>query len=387
MTLAPPPTTTSRTGQPTRLGVFYDPLSYAAYDHPYEVYRQLRDHAPVYYNARRDLWVVSRYEDVSACLRNHEQMINALGNDMDGTHASYGEGNLVAQDQPHHTVLRNVVRPSFAARELLAMEAHIRGHVRGLLAELREQGGGDFAQDVALPLVFGVSMRLMGAPASDGPFWQEHLLRSRVDEDGKPLFSMGRFGLADDAARSNGEAEEHLGEVVARRREEIAAGAPADTPDVISQILLARERGALEEAEVVGLAHLVLSASTDAPAALLTNCVAVLDKHPDLQGYLRANPALVKNFVEETLRYDGPAKNLCRQTTAELTIAGVTIPTDSRVMVLMGSANRDERVYAEPDTFDLFRSFTGENKILTFGEGIHSCMGAPLARLTARRDS
>ena len=376
MTLAPP-SPTSGTELPTRLAVFYDPLSYAAYDHPYEVYRQLRDHAPVYYNARRDLWVVSRYEDVSACLRNHEQMINALGNDMDGTHASYGAGNLVAQDQPHHTVLRNVVRPSFAAREILAMEAHVRGHVRELLAKMREQGGGDFAQDIALPLVFGVSMRLMGAPAADSPFWQEHLMRSMAR-------TVGQFGIPEDASRSNGEAEEHIAEVMRRRREQIAAGAPADTPDVISQILLAREKGAIEEAEVVGLAHLVLSASTDAPAALLTNCVAVLDKYPALQGYLRANPALVKNFVEETLRYDGPAKNLCRQTTAELDIAGVTIPTDSRVMVLMGSANRDERVYPEPDTFDLFRTFTGENKILTFGEGIHSCMGAPLARLTAQ---
>jgi cytochrome P450/ferredoxin-NADP reductase len=377
MTLAPASPLTSTTGRPSGLAVFYDPLSYAAYDHPYEVYRQLRDEAPVYYNRRRDLWVVSRYEDVSACLKNHEQMINALGNDMDGTHASYGEGNLVAQDQPHHTVLRNVVRPSFAARELLAMETYIREHVRELLAKLREQGGGDFARDVALPLVFGVSMRLMGAPASDSPFWQEHLMRSMAR-------TVGRFGIPEDAACSNAEAEEHIGEVMARRREEIAAGSPADTPDVISQILLAREKGTIEESEVVGLAHLVLSASTDAPAALLTNCIAVLDKHPDLQGYLRANPALVKNFVEETLRYDGPAKNLCRQTTAELTIAGVTIPTDSRVMVLMGSANRDERVYPEPDTFDLFRSFTGENKILTFGEGIHSCMGAPLARLTAQ---
>jgi cytochrome P450 len=95
--------------------------------------------------------VVSRYEDVKACLRNHEQMINALGNDMDGTHASYGMGNLVAQDQPHHTVLRNVVRPSFAGREILAMEGHIRGLARDLLAAFRERGGGDFAQDVALP--------------------------------------------------------------------------------------------------------------------------------------------------------------------------------------------------------------------------------------------
>jgi len=379
MTLAPPSpvaATTSPAERPNDLGVFYDPLSYAAYDHPYEVYRQLREKAPVYYNPRRDLWVVSRYEDVKACLRNHEQMINALGNDMDGTHASYGAGNLVAQDQPHHTVLRNVVRPSFSGREIMAMEEHIRGLARELLAGLRERGG-DFAQDVALPLVFGVSMRLMGAPASDSRFWQDHLMRSMAR-------TVGRFGIPEDAARSNGEAEEHIAEVMQRRKAEIAAGAPADTPDVISQVLLAAANGALDEAEEVGLAHLVLSASTDAPAALLTNCVAVLDKYPALQGYLRDNPAMVKNFVEETLRYDGPAKNLCRQTTAELTIAGVTIPTDSRVMVLMGSANRDERVYPDPDTFDLFRTVTNDNRILTFGEGIHSCMGAPLARLTAQ---
>ena len=124
------------------LGVYYDPLSYAAYDHPYEVYRELRDRAPVYYNARRDLWVVSRYADVRACLRNHEQMVNALGNDMDGTHDSYGTGNLVAQDQPRHTVLRTVVRPSFAAREILAHQDHIRGRARELLAGLAARGGG-----------------------------------------------------------------------------------------------------------------------------------------------------------------------------------------------------------------------------------------------------
>jgi cytochrome P450/ferredoxin-NADP reductase len=371
---APAPAPTER---PSDLGVFYDPLSYAAYDHPYEVYRQLRDHAPVYYNARRNLYVVSRYADVKACLRNHEQMVNALGNDMDGTHDSYGPGNLVAIDQPYHSVLRGVVRPSFAAREILAMEEHIRELSRELLAGLRERGGGDIAQEFALPLVFGASLRLMGIPASDAGFWQDHLLRSMAR-------TVGQFGIPEDAGTSNREAEEHLAEAMHRRRREIAAGAQADTPDVISQILLAGTKGLLDEEVEVGLAHLVLSASTDAPAALLTNCVAVLDKFPALQGYLHHNPAMVKSFVEETLRYDGPAKNLCRQTTAELSIAGVTIPADSRVMVLMGSANRDERVYPDPDTFDLFRTVAAEDKILTFGEGIHSCMGAPLARLTAQ---
>jgi cytochrome P450/ferredoxin-NADP reductase len=358
-------------------GVFYDPLSYAAYDHPYEIYRQLRDFAPVYYNARRDLYVVSRYADVSACLKNHDQMVNALGNDMDGTHDSYGTGNLVAQDQPRHSVLRAVVRPSFAAREILAMEEHVRRHARALLSGLRERGGGDFATEFAIPLVFGVSLRLMGIDGADSRFWEEHLMRSMVR-------TVGRFGIPSDAAASNTEDEAHLDELMHARAAAIAAGAEADTPDVISQILLADAAGRLLEGERIGLAHLILSASTDAPAALLTNCIAVLDKYPQLQGHLRRDPSLVKAFVEETLRYDGPAKNLCRQTTAEVTIGDVTVPANARVMVLMGSANRDERVYDDPDTFDLFRQITTGNKILTFGDGIHSCMGAPLARLTAQ---
>jgi cytochrome P450/ferredoxin-NADP reductase len=363
--------------RPGDLAVFYDPLSYAAYDHPYEVYRQLRDQSPVYYNARRDLWVVSRYADVKACLRNHEQMVNALGNDMDGTHDSYGPGNLIALDQPYHTVLRNVVRPSFAAREIAAMEGHIRELSRELLAGLRERGGGDFAVEFALPLVFGVSLRFLGAPGEDTAFWQEHLLRSMAR-------TVGQYGIPEDAGHSNQEAEERLAEVIRRCREEIAAGAEADRPDIISQILLAGAQGILDEAEQGGLTHLALSASTDAPAALLTNCVAVLDKYPALQPYLRDNPTMVKNFVEETLRYDTPAQNLCRQTTTEVTIAGVTVPADSRVMVLLGSANHDERVYTRPEAFDLFRTFTADNKILTFGEGIHSCLGAPIARLMAQ---
>lgn len=370
---------------PTRAGdrpddgapVFYDPLSYAAYDHPYEIYKQLRDKAPVYYNARRDLYVVSRYADVSACLKNHDQMVNALGNDMDGTHDSYGTGNLVAQDQPRHSVLRAVVRPSFAAREIFAMQEHVRKHARALLSELRERGGGDFATEFALPLVFGVSLRFMGIDGADSKFWEEHLMRSMVR-------TVGKFGIPDDAAASNAEDEAHLDDLMRARKAEIADGAEADTPDVMSQILLADANGRLLEGESIGLAHLILSASTDAPAALLTNCIAILDKYPQLQGQLQQDPSLVKAFVEETLRYDGPAKNLCRQTTAEVTIGEVTIPANSRVMVLMGSANHDERVYDDPDSFNLFRQLGSENKILTFGEGIHSCMGAPLARLTAQ---
>ena len=124
--------------RPDDLIVFYDPLSYTAYDHPYELYRELRDRAPVYYNPRRDLWVVSRYEDVKAGLRNHEQLVNTLGDDVDDTHDTYGPGQLIALDPPHHTRLRDVLGPAFAASQILAMEQQIRQVSRELLAQMRE---------------------------------------------------------------------------------------------------------------------------------------------------------------------------------------------------------------------------------------------------------
>jgi cytochrome P450/ferredoxin-NADP reductase len=379
MTLAPesPTTAPDRTTAPADVAVFYDPLSYTAYDHPYEIYRQLRDRAPVYYNRERDLYVVSRYADVQACLRNHAQLVNAFGNDIDGTHDSYGVGMLVCQDPPRHTSLREAIRRSFGGREILAMEDGVRGRTRELLARLRAEGSGDFAETVALPLAFDTALRLVGAPTSDAPFFIDHLWRAMER-------TVGHFGVPQDAAEANRESEEHIAEIVERRRVELAAGVNTNGTDAITQILLNEDKGKVHTAEIVGLAHLVLSAATDAPAALLTNCVAVLDRYPALQEHLADHPEKIANFVEEVLRFESPGQNLCRQTTAELAIEGVTIPENSRVMVLLASANRDERVFADPDTFDVDRAFTAENKILAFGEGIHSCMGAPLARLTAR---
>jgi cytochrome P450/ferredoxin-NADP reductase len=379
MTLATESPVASTGSAPLRQdpSVFYDPLSYTAYDHPYELYRQLREKAPVYYNAERDLYVVSRYADVQACLRNHDQMINAFGNDIDGTHDSYGVGMLVCQDPPRHTSLREAIRKSFGGREILAMEEGIRERARGLLADLHRAGSGDFAEAVALPLAFDTALRLVGAPTSDAQYFIDHLWRAMVR-------TVGHFGVPDDAAEANRESEEHIAEIVERRREELEAGVNAIGADAITQILLNEDKGKVHTAEIVGLAHLVLSAATDAPAALLTNCVAVLDRYPALQQHLAEHPEKIANFVEEVLRFESPGQNLCRQTTAEITIAGVTIPENSRVMVLLASGNRDERVFTNPDDFDVDRVFTAETKILAFGEGIHSCMGAPLARLTAR---
>lgn len=362
---------------PDDLTVYYDPLSYSVYDHPYDTFKRLRDAAPVYYNPDRDIYVVSRYDDVRAGLANHEQLVNGLGNDVDGTHDSYGEGILVAQDPPRHTALRQAVRRTFAAREILAREQGTRAFARTLLAEMHAKGSGDFAADFALPMSIGMGISLLGSPAQDNAVIVEHLWRAMER-------TVGKFGVPADAAAANQETEELLAERFAARRAEIEDGADTSGSDAYTQILLAQRKGKVFEAEMDGLAHLVLSAASDAPAALLTNIVYVFDKFPRMQGFLREHPDMIKQFVEETLRYETPGQNLSRQTTEDIVIAGVTIPADSRVMFLQGSANRDERVYTDPDTFDINRQFTPKNRSMSFGEGIHACMGAPFARLAAK---
>ncbi|MCM0622465.1 cytochrome P450/oxidoreductase [Nocardioides bruguierae] len=339
--------------------------------------RQLRDEAPVYYNARRDLWVISRYADVQQCLRDHERLVNKFGNDIDGTHDTYGVGMLVCQDPPHHTVLRDAIRRCFGGREIMAMEAGMRETARRLVDDFKRSGSGDVIESIALPLAFDVALRLVGVPTSDAPFFTGHLLRAMER-------TVGKLGVPGDAAVANAESEERIAEVVQARREAIAAGADPDTPDAISQILLAVQDGTVADIETVGISHLVLSAATDAPAALLSNCLAMLDRYPSLQTELHEHPEKIAGFIEEVLRFDSPGQNLSRQTVAEVEVAGVTIPRDARVMLLLASGNRDERVFDSPDVFDIEREFTQDNKILAFGEGIHSCMGAPIARMAAR---
>ena len=366
----------SRAAQPQAPGrsapISYDPLSYAAFDHPYELYRELRERAPVYYNPRRDLWVLSRYEDVTACLTDHQRFVNSMGNDVDATHDTYGPGQLIALDPPHHGRVRDVLGPSFTPDRIAALEPHVRQASRDLLATLRSAGGGDVATDYALPLVFDVALRLLGIPGSEAEYFLKRTVASMAR-------TVGQFGLPADAAAANREVEAHIAEILRQRRTQ----APSDGTDVVSLVLDAGRTGVLDDAEQAGLVHLLLSASTDVSAALLTNCVALLDRFPDLQGRLRDEPSLVEGFVEEVLRFESPMKNAARQTASAVTLHGVTIPENARVLALIASANRDERVYPDPDTFDPSRTYTAENTILSFGAGIHSCIGAPLARLMA----
>ena len=226
---------------PVGVNVFYDPLEFAVYDHPYDIYKQLRDRAPVYFSPRLGVYVLSRYADVQAAFKNHEQMISALGNDIDGTHDSYGKGNLVAQDPPRHTALRQSVRRVFALREILAKEDGIREIARKLIADMRANGGGDFATEYALPFAFAISTRLIGLPGgkNDIAWLVDHLTRSMQR-------TVGENGVPQDASQSNIEAEDYIHQIVEKRLAELAAGSDPNVSDVITQVSAAMEKGKVD---------------------------------------------------------------------------------------------------------------------------------------------
>lgn len=362
---------------PRGLTLHYDPFSYADYDYPYDLFKRLRDEAPVYYNAERDVYFVSRYADVRAGLADTKRFSSARGNDIDGTHDSFGEGFLVTVDPPRHTALRAAIRRTFSVREILAKEDGMREYIRALLEPFWEQGGGDFTGEVGFPTGVGMAVMLLGRPMSDVPAFVDHIERELVRVVGAP-------GVPEDANVAVVETEEMIAERFEARKAEIEAGVDPAATDAMTQITLAVHAGKVRPEEQVGLAHLVLAAASDAPAAFLSQVIMVLDRFPNLQPFLRDNPSMIPAFIEECLRYDTPGQNVSRQTTEDVEIAGIVIPANSRVTFLQGSANRDERVYENPDVFDITREITPASRIMSFGEGAHACMGAPFLRLCAR---
>lgn len=362
---------------PKDLTLHYDPFSYADYDYPYDLFKRLRDEAPVYYNAEHGIYFVSRYADVRTAVADTKRFSSAHGNDIDGTHDSFGEGFLVTMDAPRHTALRAAIRRTFSVREILAKEDGMREYIRALLEPFWEAGGGDFTAEVGFPTGVGMAVMLLGRPMSDVPGFISHIERELVRVVGAP-------GVPDDAGHAAVETEEMIAERFESRRAEIEAGVNPTASDALTQITLAVHAGKVKPEEQVGLAHLVLAAASDAPAAFLSQVIMILDRFPDLQPFLRDNPSMIPAFIEECLRYDAPAQNLSREATEDVEIAGTVIPAGSRVTFLQGSANRDERVYENPDVFDIARAITPANRIMSFGEGPHACMGAPFLRLCAR---
>jgi cytochrome P450 len=343
----------------------FDPFTY--YVDPYAVYRRLRDEAPVHRSGQRDCWVLSRFDDVQAAARDWQTFSSALGNDLDDTYKLWRPGSPESIDPPDHGRLRDVVRRQFTPNTIAALEVMIRRKLPTLLRPYREAGQADLVQDLAFPLPFAVICELLGFPEVDGPSLGR-LYRTTMERPAEAT------QVPDEAWVARTQLRSYILEAADERRRHPGR-------DLLSTMVAAERAGTLDREEIVGLSLILFVAGVTTTTALIGNSLQALANHPEERASLVTAPGHMSAAIEELLRFEAPIQWLTRTTTTTVRLHGCEIPQGGRVVLLFGSANRDERRWEYPDKLDLFRS---PERHLAFGDGIHFCIGAPLARLEGR---
>lgn len=344
--------------------LYWDPLDVAIDDDPYGIWRRLRDEAPVYRNERFDFWALSRFADVEGAHRDPATFLSSHGTVLEMMTAEpVPSGMMIFQDPPEHTRLRSLVSRAFTPRRMSGLETHIRELCDGLLAPWQDGADFDFVADFGATLPSMVISELLGVPTADREW-----VKDRIDTTFHLEPDVGMINDVSLTARI--ELDGYLTELLEER-----TGNPGD--DLLSGLTQAD----LTLREAADFANLLVSAGTETVARLLGWAAVVLDANPGERGALVDDPALLPNAVEELLRYEAPSPVQGRWTSRPVELHGSTIPADSKVLLLTGSAGRDERKYPDPDRFDVRRHFDHH---VSFGYGIHFCLGASLARLEGR---
>ena len=353
----------------------FSPYDYAVHEDPYPFYARLRDEAPVYHNAELDFWALSKYSDVREAFRAPEVFSSAQGVSLDpaayGPHA-YKTMSFLAMDDPRHARLRRLVSKGFTSRRVDSLGQGIEKISRQYWDECLQRAGDgesiDFVDDYAGKLPMDVISDLMGVPEAD-----RAELRRLAD-----LVMHREEGVQDVPQDSMVAAMDlityYQGMVAERRR--------SRTEDLTSALIDAEIDGEhLDEDEILSFLFLMVVAGNETTTKLLANALFWGHEYPEQSRLVLDDPALAPQWVEETLRFDTSSQMVLRTTTTDTTIRGVTIPADEKVLLLIGSANRDHELFPDGDVYDLSRDTSAS---LSFGQGPHFCLGAHLARLEAR---
>ena len=355
-------------------GAVYNPLSAEIAQDPYPGYAKLRERSPVHRSRLMNAWVFSRYTDVDTVLRDHRRFSNDpakrhLNRRQQATLPAPDDYTLLFLDPPDHTRLRALVNKAFTRRAVNALEPHIRGLMNALLDAV-DPAGFDLMEAVAIPLPVIVIAEMLGVPPEDRDrfrTWSNR--RARLLE---PTFTSRERAVAMEAGDA---LDEYFVPIIRDRRAD-----PAD--DIVSALARAEEEGdALTEREMLNMLRLLLVAGNETTTNLIGNGMLALLRNPDELQRLREDPGLIPGAVEELLRFDSPVQTDFRGALEDCEVNGSPVRRGENIVLLIGSANRDPAVFEDPDRLDIGRS---ESSHISFGRGIHHCIGAPLARLEGR---
>jgi len=345
----------------------YSPFAYEIHEDPYPTYKRLRDEAPAYYNPDLDFWALSRFQDLYEAMHDW-QTYSSVG----GVTLERGSGHappmIIAMDPPRQAKLRKLVSSVFTPRRVATMEPRVRALTNKYLEPLVARGAADFIGDFAGKLPMDVISTMLGVPSEDQDMlrgWSDALLHREPGSGAVPQAGMeGGANLV-----------RYFAAELARRRRQ-----PGE--DLVSGLITAEVDGErLADDEILGFCFLLIIAGNETTTKLLGNAMVLLARHPDQRTLLVDDPARIPDAVEEVLRFDTSTQMLARVLTRDVALHGHTLRQGKKVLLLIGSGNRDERTFERPDVFDIRRP---AQQHLAFGFGIHVCLGASLARLEGR---
>ena len=351
--------------------VRYDPYDFELQRSPYETYRRLRDEAPLHRDEQHDFFAVSRFDDVEAGLRDSTTYSSSRGNIVEMIKMGFDmpSGVLIYEDPPVHSIHRRLMSRVFTPKKMAALEERIRVECARCLDPFVGSAELDVVADLAAVVPMHTIGMLLGIPEVD-----QRSLRDRPDadmrtKDGEPMPVTASF--------ASGTA---FAEYVDWRTEH-----PSD--DLMTMLIEAEfedEHGVdrrLTRAEILTYVNVIAGAGNETTTHLIAWAAKVLAEHPDQRRQLVDDPSLIPDAIEELLRFEPPAPHAARLVTRDVRVHGETVPEGSVMVFVIGAANRDERRHRDGDTFDIRRT---PGPHLTFGSGIHFCLGAALARVEGR---
>ncbi len=369
---------TSTTGAGTPL--LFDPYDYAFHEDPYPLYARLRDEAPLHHDEDGDFWVLSRHADVFAAFRDDETFSNRMGVTLDPSAwnpEAHRVMSFLALDGAAQSRIRKLVSAAFTPRRVRELEPQVQRltehYLERMFAVNAEQGSADWIAELAGRLPMDVISEMMGVPVAD-----RDEVRRLAD-----LLVHRESGVRDVPPAGMEAAIElfaYYGAMVKERREK-----PSD--DLTSALVEAELDGdRLTDDEIMAFLTLMVVAGNETTTKLLGNALYHLSAHAEQRAAVLDldAPDLVVPWVEETLRHDNSTQMLARYVTSDVELHGRTMPAGSKLLLLIGAANRDERVFTQPSVYDIHRSKDELSESLAFGTGRHFCLGANLARLEAR---